>query len=138
VSFNAAIATEMLTIPEELHKTLTLGNGSEMANVKELEEATGLATYFCDPHSPWQRGANENCNGLLRHYFPRGTNFRSVKDEVVKKAVDGLNNRRRRRVGYQRPAEFFAAAQRGAFKEQKDETIPGYSAERTDTLSRPP
>lgn len=115
VSFNAAIATEMQAIPEELRKTLTLDNGSEMTNFKELEQATGLATYFCDPHSPWQRGANENCNGLLRQYFPRGTNFRSVKDNAVKKAVDLLNNRPRKCLDYQTPAEVFAAAQGGAF-----------------------
>jgi len=100
-SFNAAIEAAMLTIPEELRRTLTVDNGSEMANFKDLEAATGLTTYFCDPHSPWQRGANENCNGLLRQYFPRGTNFRSVKDEAVEKAVDLLNNRPRKCLDYQ-------------------------------------
>lgn len=115
VSFNAAIAAEMMGIPEELRRTLTLDNGSEMANFKELEEATGLTTYFCDPHSPWQRGANENCNGLLRQYFPRGTNFRSVKEEAVKRAVDQLNNRPRKCLDYQTPAEVFATALGGAF-----------------------
>lgn len=114
-SFNAAIAAEMMGIPEEFRRTLTVDNGSEMANIKELEEATGLTTYFCDPHSPWQRGANENCNGLLRQYFPRGTNFRSVKEAAVKRAASLLNNRPRKCLGYQTPAEVFAAAQGGAF-----------------------
>lgn len=114
-SFNAAIIAGIGTIPGELRKTLTLDNGSEMANFKGLEEATGLKTYFCDPHSPWQRGSNENCNGLLRQYFPRGTNFRSVKDDAVRKAVDLLNNRPRKCLNYQTPAEVFAAALSGAF-----------------------
>lgn len=114
-SFNAAIIAGMRTIPGELRKTLTVDNGSEMANFKELEEATGLKTYFCDPHSPWQRGSNENCNGLLRQYFPRGTNFRSVKDDAVRRAVDLLNNRPRKCLDYRTPAEVFAAALSGAF-----------------------
>lgn len=114
-SFNAAIAAGMQTIPEELRRTLTVDNGSEMANFKELEVATGLTTYFCDARSPWQRGTNENCNGLLRQYFPRGTSFRSVKDEAVKRAVERLNNRPRKCLGYQTPAEVFAAAVSGAF-----------------------
>ncbi len=114
-SFNAAIIAGIRTIPGELRKTLTVDNGSEMANFKELEEATGLKTYFCDPHSPWQRGSNENCNGLLRQYFPRGTNFRSVKDDAVRRAVDLLNNRPRKCLNYQTPAEVFAAALSGAF-----------------------
>lgn len=114
-SFNAAIIAGIRTIPGELRKTLTVDNGSEMANFKELEEATGIKTYFCDPHSPWQRGSNENCNGLLRQYFPRGTNFRSVKDDTVRKAVDLLNNRPRKCLNYQTPAEVFAFALSGAF-----------------------
>lgn len=115
VSFNAAIIAGMRTIPGELRKTLTVDNGSEMANFKELEEAMSLTTYFCDPHSPWQRGSNENCNGLLRQYFPRGTNFRSIKDDAVNRAVNLLNNRPRKCLNYQTPAEVFASALNGAF-----------------------
>ena len=114
-SFNAAIIAGMRTVPGELRKTLTVDNGSEMANFKELEETVGLKTYFCDAHSPWQRGANENCNGLLRQYFPRGTNFRSIKDDAVRRAVNLLNNRPRKCLDYQTPAEVFATALSGAF-----------------------
>ena len=114
-SFNAAITAGMLVIPEVLRKTLTVDNGSEMANFKELEQDTGLAAYFCDSHSPWQRGSNENCNGLLRQYFPRGNSFRSVNEEVVKRAVDRLNNRPRKCLRYQTPAEVFGVALSGAF-----------------------
>ncbi|GFO54308.1 transposase InsI for insertion sequence element IS30A [Geomonas sp. Red276] len=114
-SFNAAITAEMRLIPEDLRKTLTVDNGSEMACFKELEAQTGLTTYFCDAHSPWQRGTNENFNGLLRQYFPRGTTFRSVKEEAVQKAVDRLNNRPRKCLDYRTPAEVFATALAGAF-----------------------
>lgn len=114
-SFNAAITAAMREIPEELRRTLTVDNGSEMANFKELEAQTGLKTYFCDAHSPWQRGANENGNGLLRQYFPRGTSFRSVKDDAVDRAVKLLNNRPRKCLDYQTPAEVIAAALSGAF-----------------------
>lgn len=113
-SFNAAIIAGMRSIPDELRKTFTVDNGSEMASFKELEAQTGLMTYFCDAHSPWQRGSNENCNGLLRQYFPRGTSFRSVKEEAVQKAVDRLNNRPRKCLDYQTPAEVFATALGGA------------------------
>jgi IS30 family transposase len=114
-SFNAAITAGMLMIPEELRRTLTVDNGSEMSNFKDLEAATGLKAYFCDPHSPWQRGANENCNGLLRQYFPRGTSFHRIQDAAVQRAVDRLNNRPRKCLGYQTPAEVFAVAISGAF-----------------------
>jgi transposase, IS30 family len=114
-SFNAAITAEMRSIPEELRKTFTVDNGSEMASFKELEAQTGLKTYFCDAHSPWQRGSNENCNGLLRQYFPRGTSFRSVKEDAVKRAVDRLNNRPRKCLGYRTPTEVFATVLCGAF-----------------------
>jgi IS30 family transposase len=114
-SFNAALTAQMTTIPMELRHTLTLDNGSEMARFKELETATGVSTYFCEPRSPWQRGANENCNGLLRQYFPRGSNFRKITEEAIRKAVKRLNNRPRKCLGYRTPAEVFAAAQSGAF-----------------------
>lgn len=92
-----SVAKALSPFLQEQVKAVTV-NGSKMANFKELEEATGLKIYFCDPHSPWQRGANENCNGLLRQYFPRGTNFRNAKVYAVKRAVDLLNNRPRNRL----------------------------------------
>jgi len=114
-SFNAALSVQMAAIPVEMRHTLTLDNGSEMARFKELEEATQVHVFFADPHSPWQRGTNENCNGLLRQYFPRGINFRKVTEDAVVKAVELLNNRPRKCLGYRTPAEVFAVAQSGAF-----------------------
>ena len=115
ISFNAALVGQMRTIPAELRQTLTLDNGSEMARFKDLEAAIGVTTYFCEPHSPWQRGANENCNSLLRQYFPRGTNFRKLTEETIRRAVERLNNRPRKCLGYRTPAEVFANALSGAF-----------------------
>ena len=113
-SFNAALTEQMLAVPAALRQTLTLDNGSEMARFKALEASTGVNTYFCEPRSPWQRGANENCNGLLRQYFPRGINFRKVTEKMIRKAVELLNDRPRKCLGYRTPAEVFAVAQSGA------------------------
>jgi IS30 family transposase len=109
-SFNAALAGQLQAVPSALRKTLTLDNGSEMARFKELEAATGLSTYFCTPRSPWQRGTNENSNGLLRQYFPRGTSFRKTSKDMISKVVERLNIRPRKCLGYRTPAEVFAAA----------------------------
>lgn len=114
-SFNAAMTAQMAVIPAKLRHTLTLDNGSEMTRFRELEAATGLSVYFAEPYSPWQRGANENCNSLLRQYFPRGSNFRTISEEEVMEAVQRLNNRPRKCLGYQTPAEVYTAAIGGAF-----------------------
>ena len=114
LSFNTALTEQLLTIPADLRKTLTLDNGSEMAKFKELELATGISTYFCEPHSPWQRGANENCNGLLRQYFPRGTSFQSITEKAVQRAANRLNTRPRKCLGYRTPTEVFSQTLSGA------------------------
>ena len=82
-------------IPKELSKTLTWDQGVEMAKVADFEMATDFKVYFCDPHSPWQRPTNENTNGLIREYFPKGTRFTEVTDEAVAYAQWLLNNRPR-------------------------------------------
>ncbi len=101
-------------IPRKMRKTLTVDNGSEFAQFKKFEQNTGLDIYFAKPYSPWQRGANENTNGLLRQYFPKGFDFKKVKNNNVKEAVKRLNNRPRKCLGYLTPHEVFWKVARGA------------------------
>lgn len=92
-------------LPAQLAKTLTWDQGSEMARASAFELATGFEVYFCDPHSPWQRPTNENTNGLIREFFPKGTRFSEVTDEEVAYAQRLLNNRPRKVLGWKKPAE---------------------------------
>jgi IS30 family transposase len=101
-------------IPKKMRKTLTLDNGKEFARFKELENKTGLTVYFADPYSAWQRGTNENTNGLLRQYFPKGTDFRKTTEEDLAIAVKKLNHRPRKCLGYQSPHEVFWSTRNGA------------------------
>jgi len=107
-------AKAFVAIPRKMRKTLTVDNGSEFAGFKQFEQKTGLEIYFAKPYAAWQRGANENTNGLLRQYFPKGTNFKKVTDEDVDQAVKRLNNRPRKCLNYQTPQEVFWKVARGA------------------------
>lgn len=95
-------------------KTITLDNGSEFASHKAVAKAVAAATYFCDPYCSWQRGTNENTNGLIRQYFPKGTDFRQVTDSEVRRVVEKLNDRPRKRLGYRTPAQVFLGEYSGA------------------------
>jgi IS30 family transposase len=109
-----AITAVYRRIPKTLRKTLTLDNGKEFTQFKRIERDTGLQTYFADPYAPWQRGTNENFNGQLRHYFPKGADLSELTDEELAFVVNKLNHRPRKCLNFQTPHEVFLAAKRGA------------------------
>jgi len=88
-----------------LRQTLTVDNGKEFAQFKDIESKTGLSIYFADPYSAWQRATNENTNGLLRQYCPKGTDFRKISNEELAIAVKKLNHRPRKCLNYRSPHE---------------------------------
>lgn len=101
----AQLGATLASYPSELLKTLTWDRGTEMAHHSDLTASTGLKVYFADPHSPWQRGTNENTNGLLRQYFPKGTDLSLHTEEHLKFVQDQLNDRPRKRLGFRTPRE---------------------------------
>lgn len=103
-----AIAAKITALPAQLAKSLTWDQGTEMAQHMQLRIETGLAIYFCDPRSPWQRGTNENTNGLLRQYFPKGTDINRYTDRELNAVAATLNSRPRKTLGWKTPAEALA------------------------------
>jgi IS30 family transposase len=107
VAMNAALTASMTRLPEQLRKTLTWDRGKELAMHAQFTLETGTKVFFADPHSPWQRPTNENTNGLLRQYFPKGTDLSRWSAEDLEAVAYALNNRPRKVLEWKTPAEVF-------------------------------
>jgi len=107
ISVTSALSKQVLELPTQLRRSLTWDRGMEMAQHKEFTIATDVQVYFCDPQSPWQRGTNENTNRLLRQYFPKGAELSVYSQSDLDEVALRLNQRPRKTLGYQSPAEKF-------------------------------
>ncbi len=108
VSVEAAMRKAIATLPEELRRSITWDQGAEMSAHAAFTTATGIPIYFCDPHAPWQRGSNENTNGLLRQYLPKGTDLSKHSKTALEAIQRSLNSRPRKTLGYMTPSEAYA------------------------------
>lgn len=102
---SGALAAKIQELPEVLRRSLTWDQGPEMRDWKQVSVAADVDIYFCDPHAPWQRGTNENTNGLLRQYFPKGTDLSVHTAADLNAVADELNDRPRKRLGFRKPIE---------------------------------
>jgi len=109
VTVTKALAEKVRQLPAELRRSLTWDRGSEMAAHKEFTVATDVQVYFCDPRSPWQRGSNENTNGLLRQYFPKGKDLSAVSQNQLNRVAKLLNERPRETLNWLTPLEVLRA-----------------------------
>ena len=105
IKVNDAMKTAIADLPAELMRTITWDQGREMARHVDFSVDTGVQVYFCDPHSPWQRPSNENTNGLLRQYLPKGTDLSQHSAEDLAEIARSLNNRPRKTLGFMKPSE---------------------------------
>ncbi len=105
----SALSRHVRKLPRELRRSLTWDRGHEMAAHKDFTVATEVQVYFCDPRSPWQRGSNENTNGLLRQYFPKGADLSVYSQAHLDKIALRLNQRPRKTLAFETPADKLAA-----------------------------
>jgi len=108
ITMKNALAATMTTLPEQLRRSLTWDRGKEMSAHAQFKVETRIPVFFADPQSPWQRGSNENTNGLLRQYFPKGTDFATVTSAELDAVADELNDRPRKRFAFATPTEQIA------------------------------
>ncbi|WP_441258745.1 IS30 family transposase [Bradyrhizobium sp. 521_C7_N1_3] len=100
-----AIARTIITLPQELRRSVDLGSGSRNGSARSSQDRRGVQVYFCDPQSPWQRGTNENTNGPLRQYIPKGTHLSPHSADEIAAVAAALNSRPRKTLGWKTPAE---------------------------------
>lgn len=109
----SAITNRLNLLPENTKQTITFDNGPENSNWQELEQRTGIKTFFANAYHAWERGTNENTNGLIRDYFPKKTDFTKISDQEIQEVEDLLNTRPRKRLGFKTPLEVFSVALQG-------------------------
>ena len=103
-----ALAAKIQTLPETVRRSLTWDQGPEMRDWKQVAIAADIEIFFCDPHKPWQRGSNENTNGLLRQYFPKGSDLSVHSEAELDQVAAELNDRPRKRYDYAKPNELIS------------------------------
>jgi IS30 family transposase len=109
-AMRAGVTAALEALPARLRRTLTWDQGKELALHRQITEQTGTRVFFCDAHSPWQRGTNENMNGLLRDYFPKRSDLGDIATEELQRVADEVNTRPRKSLGWARPADLIATA----------------------------